>query len=298
MKKQIPISLYFVTVILLVLTVCGSFWDLQIANAIYMGETPSDNLFGILVSYIGVIPTFVGWSFLGASILCLAKKQIRDIRKRRRLIAFSILLFLLSFFYFCNTLYISNANAFPIHFAVAYSIGLAVICPAAYLGYRLSQKNEDPCLLKKALFLAAITLITLIIISFTKELMCRPRFRFILATNNPAYFRNWWKSGRSLKMSLAANTVTDEFASFPSGHSGYAMFAIFLFPALGDYVTGLRKFKPYLFFFGFLWWAVTAFSRLTVGAHFLTDVTIAGLVTILAYTILSIGNRIFRFTNP
>jgi membrane-associated phospholipid phosphatase len=69
------------------------------------------------------------------------------------------------------------------------------------------------------------------------------------------------------------------------------MFAIFMFPALADYVRGLKKFKPHLFALGFVWWTVTALSRLTVGAHYLTDVTIAGLVTIIAYVIVSVVKR-------
>ena len=64
------------------------------------------------------------------------------------------------------------------------------------------------------------------------------------------------------------------------------MFAIFIFPAFADYVDKLKKYKSYLFIFGFIWWALTAFSRLTIGAHYLTDVTIAGLVAILAYFIV------------
>ena len=70
------------------------------------------------------------------------------------------------------------------------------------------------------------------------------------------------------------------------------LIAIFLFPALGDYVRGLKKWKPHLFVLGFFWWAVTAFSRMTVGAHYLTDVTIAGLVTIISYVIVSFVKRI------
>ena len=87
---------------------------------------------------------------------------------------------------------------------------------------------------------------------------------------------------------------TDEFASLPSGHSAYSMFAIFLFPTLGDYVRGLARFKPYLLAFGFAWWASTALSRMTVGAHYLTDVTIAGLVTVMAYIVVSVIQRIYR----
>ena len=289
MQKQHNISISIVTTILLALTIIGSIWDLEIASAIYIGQMPSENIFGIIFSYIGIIPTFVGWSFLGASIFCLSKKQVEDTRKRRWLMAFAILLFVLSFFYYCNTLYISNDNAFKVHFAVAYSIGIAVICSATYLGYMFSEKSEDDELLKKALFLAAVSLLTLLIISAIKGLMCRPRFRFVLVMDNADYFRNWWQSGRLIKQSLGTDIVTDEFASLPSGHSAYSMFAIFLFPAFADYVGRLNKYKACLFVFGFIWWAITAFSRLTVGAHYLTDVAIAWLVTILAWRLVTAG---------
>lgn len=294
MQKQNYISISITAAILFALTVCGSIWDFDIANAVYIGQMPSENIFGIIFSYIGIIPTFVGWSFLGATIYYLSKKQIENTKKRRWLMGFAILLLVLSFFYYCNTLYISNANAFKVHFAVAYSIGIAIIFVAAYLGYKLSEKSEDSELLNKALFLAAVSLVTLVIISATKELMCRPRFRFVLATNNTDYFRSWWQSGRSIRDSLGADVVTDEFASLPSGHSAYSMFAIFLFPALADYVRGLEKFKPHLFALGFVWWSLTAISRLTVGAHYLTDVTIAGLVTIMAYIIVSVVKRVYQ----
>jgi Kef-type K+ transport system membrane component KefB len=96
------------------------------------------------------------------------KKQIANTGKRRWLMAFAVLLFVLSFFYYCNTLYLSNANAFKVHFAVAYPIGIAVICVAAYLGYKLSKKSENSELLSRVLFLAAVSLVTLLIISATK----------------------------------------------------------------------------------------------------------------------------------
>ena len=290
-QRNIPIAI--AAVILLALTIIGSIRDLEIAHALYIGQTPSENIFGIILSYIGIIPTFVGWSFLGASVFCLSQKQIKDTKKRKWHKAFAILLFVLSFFYYCNTLLISNANAFKMHFAVAYSIGIAVIASAASLGYRLSEKSENPNLLNKALFLAAVSLLALLIISTTKELMCRPRFRFVLAMDNADYFKNWWQSGRALKASLSGDTVTDEFASLPSGHSAYSMFAIFLFPALADYIGKLGKYKACLFACGLIWWAITALSRLTIGAHYLTDVTIAGLVTILAYLIVSTVQRLY-----
>ena len=293
MQKRINFSIFMVSAILIALTIFGSVFDLEIANAIYIGQTPSENLFGIIVSYIGIIPTFVGWSFLGASILCLSKKQVENPAKRRWLTVLAILLFVISFFYFCTTLYVSNLNAFKVHFAVAYPLGSAILFVAAYFGYKLSQKSEDSELLKKTLFLVAISLVTLLIISATKELMCRPRFRFVLATDNIEYFKNWWQSGREIKTSLGMGIESDEFASLPSGHSAYSMFAIFMFPALSEYIRGIKKFKIYLFGLGFAWWVITALSRLTLGAHYLTDVTIAGLVTILAYIMVLVAERFY-----
>lgn len=293
MQKRINFSIFMVSAILIALTIFGSVFDLEIAHAIYIGQTPSENLFGIIVSYIGIIPTFVGWSFLGACILCLSKKQVENPAKRRWLTVLAILLFVISFFYFCTTLYVSNLNAFKVHFAVAYPLGSAILFVAAYFGYKLSQKSEDSELLKKTLFLVAISLVTLLIISATKELMCRPRFRFVLAADNIEYFKNWWQSGREIKTSLGMGIESDEFASLPSGHSAYSMFAIFMFPALSEYIREIKKFKIYLFGLGFAWWVITALSRLTLGAHYLTDVTIAGLVTILAYIMVLVAERFY-----
>ena len=293
MQKRINFSIFMVSAILIALTIFGSVFDLEIAHAIYIGQTPSENLFGIIVSYIGIIPTFVGWSFLGACILCLSKKQVENPAKRRWLTVLAILLFVISFFYFCTTLYVSNLNAFKVHFAVAYPLGSAILFVAAYFGYKLSQKSEDSELLKKTLFLVAISLVTLLIISATKELMCRPRFRFVLAADNIEYFKNWWQSGREIKTSLGMGIESDEFASLPSGHSAYSMFAIFMFPALSEYIREIKKFKIYLFGLGFAWWVITALSRLTLGAHYLTDVTIAGLVTILAYIMVLTAERFY-----
>ena len=100
-----------VAVFLILLTVLGSFADYEISQKLYLGQMPSDNFFGVLFAFIGILPTFVGWSFLGASIAYLCRYRVQDKSKRRLLYVFSTLLFLLSFFYFCNTLFLVNENA-------------------------------------------------------------------------------------------------------------------------------------------------------------------------------------------
>ena len=286
MHKTKNIGVLLVTIILLGLTIYGSFFDYQIANKLYIGQHFSDNIFGIIFAFIGIIPVFVGWSFLGASILYLSRKNVSDLLKRRLLIALSVLLFVLSFFYFCNTLMMVNSNAFDVHWAIAYPIGILVILSASFLGYKLSKKSDNPELLKNLVFLTFVSLLTMVIIMSTKGIMDRPRFRFVLNSLNSDYYKNWWQSGSDVKASLQSSAISDEFSSFPSGHSAYSMFAIFLFPILGEYIPKMRKYKPLLFVAGFVWWGLTALSRLTVGAHYLTDVTIAGLVTLFSYVIV------------
>ena len=65
------------------------------------------------------------------------------------------------------------------------------------------------------------------------------------------------------------------------------MFAIFLFPAFAEYNTKLKKYKGLFAVLGFVWWGLTAFSRMTVGAHYLTDVCIAGLIAIIVWGIVN-----------
>ena len=292
MCKKGGLATASVAVLLLALTALASFFDYEIANALYLGQTPKENLFGIIFAFIGIIPSFVGWSFLGAGILSLSKRQIEDQKIRKWLTALSVLLFVLSFFYFCNTLMMVNNNAFKVHWAIAYPIGIAVLIGAAFWGYKLSEKIEDKELLKKVLLLVLTSLIILVVISSTKNIMNRPRFRFVLDTANPDHFRNWWQSGRDIKASLGTSAASDEFTSLPSGHSAYSMFAVFIFPLLGDYIPSLSKYKPLLFIGGFIWWGLTAYSRLTIGAHYLSDVCIAGIVTILAYCLANFVTRI------
>lgn len=65
MSLKIQKRYIFLLGIVLIMFIIGSFYDLDISENFYIGQSLSDNIFGIIFSYIGVIPTFVGWSFLG-----------------------------------------------------------------------------------------------------------------------------------------------------------------------------------------------------------------------------------------
>ena len=292
MYSKINIPLISVLTATFILTVFGAFFDLEIAKAVYFGEEFSENPFGIIFAFIGLIPTFVGWAFLGASILPFVKTQEMRTGKKRALVTLSVLLFVLSFFYFCNTLMMVNDRAFSVPWYLAYPVGIAIIALAAYGGYSLSKRSRREKLLEKLVFLAFVSIVTMIIIMATKGIMDRPRFRFVLEMQNDAYFRSFWQRGSDIKAGVSNGSLSDEFSSFPSGHSAYSMFAIFIFPALADYSPKLEKYKGALFALGFIWWVATAFSRLTVGAHYLTDVSLAGAVCIFSYSLVAAFKKI------
>ena len=81
--------------------ILGSFYDFEITKKLYIGQHFSNNFYGILFSFIGVIPTFVGWSFLGAILIGLMNKTTSKNNSNKKWInGLAILLFTLSFFYF------------------------------------------------------------------------------------------------------------------------------------------------------------------------------------------------------
>lgn len=286
MRKTINPAHFGIAFGLIILTAFGAFFDFEISRAIYLGYHPQENLFGVIFAFIGTIPTFVGWSFLGACILSLARRE--DVVRRRRLIALAVFLFILSLLFFCNNLTFANNNAFSVHFAIGYPIGIIICAIAAYVGYRLTEKSDNPVLLSRLLFLVLVSLIVMVVVMGAKEILARPRFRFVYEADVAEYFINFWQSGADIKAAFPVAAANDEFTSFPSGHSAYSMFAIFIFPFVCELVPRLKMHKGLFFTLGVIWWGLTAFSRLTMGAHYLTDVTISALVVVFVYEILRI----------
>ena len=80
------------------------------------------------------------------------------------------------------------------------------------------------------------------------------------------------------EVQLLITTPSD--LSFPSGHTGNAACALLLgvLPVICQKLKGKENL---LFFIGVIFTLIVAFSRIIVGAHFLTDVTIGMSVTFL-----------------
>lgn len=51
------------------------------------------------------------------------------------------------------------------------------------------------------------------------------------------------------------------------------------------------------FILGIIWWILTAYSRITIGAHYLTDVSFGEMITLIGYliTLLILKNKNQKF---
>lgn len=99
-----------------------------------------------------------------------------------------------------------------------------------------------------------------------------------MANDPRAFFMPWWQIGSEVKSTLlAAGVAAEEFKSFPSGHTANAatMLLLGIIPFLNP---RYQRYKRCFLAVGFAWAALVAFSRIIMGAHYLTD-TVVGFLS-------------------
>lgn len=77
-------------------------------------------------------------------------------------------------------------------------------------------------------------------------------------------------------------TTNNEFMSFPSGHSANAAIIMWI-TLLPSFVPALAKRETVLKLFAVLWIGCVMISRVMMGAHFLSDVTMGMTLSLLLF---------------
>ena len=260
----------FVGILLLVFMIVGSFFDFQISTALF----DPDSLFGMLFASYGQLPAMLCISTAGTLLI-----KIADHRKKVLLILsylFGILL---------NAFAILGITMDPMlyipHMSIVLSLIIAVILVGVvnFIMLKLTQDANRQQIKKVIILFIGVMFLEMIIINIIKIPWARPRMRMITAQNQ--VFQPWWVIGSDMKDHLMAlGIAAEEFKSFPSGHTGNAACALLLgvLPVICQKLKGKENL---LFFIGVIFTLTVAFSRIIVGAHFLTDVTIGMSVTFL-----------------
>lgn len=257
--------------------VVGSFYDYQISSTLY---NPLSKFGTFLASY-GQLPAMLCFS-IGGSLLIHYVKDERKTPKRIGGYIGGVVLNVFAIFGVSMDpiLYIEGMNII-----VSVVIAIIIVLAVDFMMLKLVQDNDRKMIKKVIIVLIATMFIEIVLINIIKIPWGRPRMRMIMVEEQ-AVFQPWWVIGSGMKTQLMAlGVAAEEFESFPSGHTGNATCAILI--SILPLISAKFKGKENLLFFtGIAFAFIVAFSRVIMGAHFLTDVTVGMSVTFMISVIL------------
>lgn len=261
MNKKTYISLLTLGLIVLIY---ASFNDMAISNQLY-GQMQG---FGKLFEVIGGSPAYLLIAGCGASLAYINKHKIMQVC----LSGGSVLSFTLFFKDMVG--YAISPGGTDSKASVGMeiklvSLVLAIICFMIVL-YGLNQIGKQVFLKyhKQLLVVLLVCLFQLFIQESTKIIFARPRYWSIVDGTNQ--FQNWYQARGPL--------VDNARMSFYSGHTANAYMSIF-----ASCLTNNRKLQRIIISAGLVFGTCTAISRIVMGQHFLSDVTMSFIVVITLF---------------
>lgn len=258
-------------IILLSCMIIGSFFDYQLSTAIYHPES----LFGILFASYGQLPAMLCFASGGTLLIKMADKEKKG--KMSLCYIFAVLLNLLAIagITLDPMLYIENMSV-----VLSVMIAVVIVVVTDMLVYTLTKGVVKTEIKKFIILVLGVMLVEMIFVNLVKIPWGRPRMRLI-ANRGDVVFQPWWVIGSELKDALMTLGVAgEEFKSFPSGHTANAACAMLL-GTLPLVMPKLKGKETQLFLAGVCFTFIVAISRIVMGAHFLTDVTIGMSVTFI-----------------
>ena len=161
--------------------------------------------------------------------------------------------------------------------------------PVFFLGDRYGKKTDDKAILWIMVIIAGCMIVELVpIAQILKNVMRRPRYRVLAEElfENKVIFKNWWEPYKiydKMKADFGATyaSFSEQFKSFPSGHASVAALLIFGLPYLSFIEPKLKGKENSLFGIGLGFTILMAFSRMTVGAHYLSDVSFGAFLMVI-----------------
>lgn len=169
-------------------------------------------------------------------------------------------------------------DEYKMAFSLLWGIGFGVV--ALLVGSLISVPEQMKAPLR-ALAVAGIAVmaVQLLTIEGMKYLWGRVRFRDLLAAGSYDAFTPWYQ----------INGINGN-KSFPSGHTAGAGMS-FLMMLLPCSFPGWKKHKNFCFWLPFVYTFVVAFTRLMMGAHYLSDVAMGG---IISFSVVLLAIKIYE----
>ena len=277
--------------ILLISFVLGSFFDLQIDKALWS----ENNAFGLIMASFGVYPCYAGLAFIGGGLMSTT------IKRKELPLWGKIPCYLLSGIAYVMAIYLCgkewpSVNGYNVpHLAwLSYLISAIVFGGVYVAAYLVCRKGDIKQTWSMLLVMTAIFVVALLPAGFAIKLIIhRPRFRYLVRTGVTPFY-NWWENCSNYKniiedyegVGIQGFPITKEdFKSFPSGHSGTGMIMAMFLAYAPFFFNKLKGKETLMFYIGAAFGFLMMFSRMVVGAHFLTDTCMGSLIVMVVFYI-------------
>ena len=287
MKKRF--HLLIIIGILLAGFIVGSFLDLQIDQAIFS----KNNGFGLFMASFGVYPCYAGLAFIGGGFL------VTTLKRKEMPLWGKIICYIVSAAAYGMSIYLcgkempspngyNNDSLKPI----AYAIPAVLFAGAFFGGFMVCRKGDAKQLWVILLIMSVIFVVSLLPAGYVIKLIIhRPRYRYAVRCGVTDYY-NWWQPFPEYKDAIGHvvegfEITKEEFKSFPSGHSGTGMILAMYLPLASYFFPKLKGKETFLFYGGVAFGLLMMFSRLLVGAHYLTDTCMGSLFVMVVFYVVN-----------
>lgn len=263
---------------LVVLLVVGSFYDLQISQAL----VNPNSIFAILGAGYGAWPFSLGLVVAGLLLTLYPDWNQRTPATIQVIAGVFVTAGGAAIAIFNPLTYLPWFPMFP------YMFNVLVVAAVGWATIIFTRGVDRRDALRVAVVMIVVIGVELVVTRALKMVWERPRMELLIEHPDVA-FAPWWNIGSPEKTEMvAAGVDPDGFRSFPSAHTANAA-TLILLTALATLKTRWTRALPWLFWLGLAWTAVIGLARIVAGAHFLTDVTIGCAITFVTVLIVYWG---------
>lgn len=268
MTKKERIGVFCVGAILLAVF---TFTDLQISQAVF-----TKNLYGRIFEVVGELP-FV---FLATTAACLLfrfrAKPNRAASVLLGILSAALVVLLAWMGGFMTVNYLEDNIGRDLPGLLAPLIGVLILVPAILLTRKVPEERGCEAV-TYAITAVFYFIAVLIVMNTLKSIWGRMRMREM--TDPLTQFTPWYViSDRAGEF--------NKYASFPSGHTMNSA-AVILLTMLPSFLPSLQGKEKVLRTVAYVWIVLVGFSRVVMGAHFASDVTVGAMLSLALFDIIS-----------
>ncbi len=266
---------------------CGTLWDVQVSQLIYTPGSP----FGEFMAVAAMCPIFVLIPIAAGLLFGALLYQFDQMKNISRILGVLVEVFGVYVIYVTTKGHLGSRHLHGLPFEGLVIIQIACFLLAAALGAFASRKYPKQVLVAALIGVVAICG-SRFVLDNIKNLWGRQRFWTM--DNIEAQFTPWYAP--QFPSAERRAEMGDLIKSFPSGHSLGAMSVLWfsLFPSfLGLCKKNEKAWTNVLTFCALGFWVLTIISRVMLGEHFLSDVSMSGILFLLVFSAMLAGSRRF-----